>query len=293
MNDLMRKIKRKLIFINGPARGSRNPIIPNTHKNIEMFLKGQNLLREFTRLAPALFRDYDKNTKVLIKVNLNSSLPYPASVSMDMLETLVLSLLERGVRFITVADCSGITHLPTSEVIKTKNLNVPEKNHMKIKSFDYGKWFTVPIKGKYFKHILLPKIAFQADRIINLSNLKAHSLAGFSASIKNLVGFMHPIQRIELHRDHLTERIAEIPLAITPDINIIDAREIFIDGGPDNGTVCTADAIIINNNLYEADKAAYELLIRKKSENNIHDLPENYIDNPIFKHYCRMCGGDS
>ncbi|MFO7612718.1 MAG: DUF362 domain-containing protein [Clostridia bacterium] len=293
MNDLMKKLKRKLIFINGPARGTRDPIIPSTSNDIEMLLEGQNLPHEFSHLAPDLFRDYDKNTNVLIKANLNSALPYPASVSMDMLETLFLALLERGVRHITVADCSGITHLPTSEVIKTKNLKIMENSCLKLSSFDYGKWFMVPIEGKYFKYILLPEKAFRADRIINLSNLKAHRLAGFSASIKNLVGFMHPMQRIELHRDHLAERIAEIPLAIVPDINIIDAREIFIDGGPDIGTVCTADTIIINSNLYEADKTAYELLIRKKSENNINDLPENYIDNPIFKHYCRMCGGDS
>lgn len=292
MNNLLKKVKRKLIFINKPSGKPKAPLTPKVAGKTEILLKGQNLLHEFKCIGSDLLRDYDRDTKVLIKVNLNSALPYPASVSMEMLETVVASLEDRGVRDIVVADCSGITHLPTSDVIKTKKMKALKKPGLKIRSFDYVKWYKVPIPGEYFSHIILPEKAFKADRIINLSNLKAHNLAGFSAATKNLVGFMHPRQRFELHKDHLIERIAEIPLAIVPDINIIDARKIFVDGGPDKGTVCTADTIIINSSLYDADRLAYDLLVAKKTENDIHDLSENYMDNPFFRHYSKIHRGD-
>ncbi|MBN1623401.1 MAG: DUF362 domain-containing protein [Clostridia bacterium] len=290
MNNLLKKVKRKLIFINKPAGKPKTPLTPKAAGNTDIFLEGQNLLDQFRCLGSDLFRDYDRDTRVLVKVNLNSALAYPASVSMDMLETLVTSLSEIGIRNIVVADCSGITHLPTSEVIKIKGMKSLKIPGLKIKSFDYGKWYKVPIAGEYFSYIILPEAAFLADRIINLSNLKAHNLAGFSAATKNLVGFMHPKQRFELHKDHLIERTTEIPLAIMPDINIIDARKIFIEGGPDRGTVLNADTIIINSSLYYADRLAYELLVGKKSENDIHDLPKNYMDNPFFRHYDRING---
>ncbi len=280
--NFINRVKRKVLVSKKDFKVTNKPIIHNSKKETGLLLEGVNLFKKFHEHSNELFSEY-RNTKVLIKVNLNSSLPYPASVSIEMLETIISSLKENGVRKIVVADCSGLMHLPTCSVINSKNLKMLKRDGVIIESFDFGIWYKVYIKGQYFKYILLPKRVYWADKIINLSNLKSHPHAGYSASIKNLVGFMHPHQRIELHKDHLVERIAELPLAIIPDLNIIDAREIFIDGGPDKGSVALADTIIINGNLFEADKTAYNLLVQKKSENNINDLPTNYKDNLLFK----------
>lgn len=293
MNDLIKRVKRKMLLLSGNIKITRKPVIQINKIKTDIILEGDNLLGKFLGLGPKLFSNYNSTTKVLIKVNLNSALPYPASVSIEMLETLISSLKNNGVNKIVIADCSGLIHLPTSHVIKLKNLKKLMKDGVIIESFDFGKWFKVPIDGKLFKYILIPERAYWADKIINLSNLKSHSLAGFSGSIKNLVGFMHPVQRKELHKDHLVERIAEIPLAIIPDINIIDARKIFIDGGPDQGTVTQADQIIINSSLIEADKSAYNLLVQKKMKNNIHDLSLNYKDNLFFKSFNELKRGKS
>jgi len=102
------------------------------------------------------------------------------------------------------------------------------------------------------------------------------------------VGFMHPFQRIQLHKDHLQERIAELSMAVQPDISVIDARKIFIDGGPDFGKVAEAKTIIVNDDLFEADLAAYNLLFSVKNQNRIDDLDENPNNSIFFKHYSRI-----
>ncbi|MDZ7836932.1 MAG: DUF362 domain-containing protein [Actinomycetota bacterium] len=60
---------------------------------------------------------------------------------------------------------------------------------------------------------------------------------------------MHPLQRYALHKDNIQQRIAEIALALQPDINIIDARKILLADGPDTGKVAEANQIIIDHEL--------------------------------------------
>ncbi len=74
-------------------------------------------------------------------------------------------------------------------------------------------------------------------------------------------------------------------MAVEPDINIIDGRKIFINGGPDNGKVAKANTIFINNDLMEADLKSYDLLLRFKRKYGIKDLDEDPSSNRFFKHF--------
>src|SRR4030042_2686777 len=142
-----------------------------------------------------IFSDFNPQTSVLVKINLNSSNPYPASTSSEMLDAVLQSLINLGVKKICIGDCSGLVSLPTRKVISRKGFDRFKKYGVKIKVFDYGKWVNVPIKGIYFKTLILSESIYKYDKIINLANLKSHHLAGFSFSTKLLVGFMHPFQR--------------------------------------------------------------------------------------------------
>ena len=287
--DFCSRIKRKLIYLNRFSLKGRPRISKEKYSDEVLSFSGKSAFTDFSKMAGELFSDYSKNTRVLIKVNLNSANEYPASVSIDFLGTLVSILKEQGVKGICIADCSGVTHLPTSNVIKQKKIKERlTSTGVKIRSFDHSVWVRVPVGGMFFKTILMPKVLYRYDKIINLSNLKSHQHAGFSAATKNLVGFMHPAQRKELHNDHLSERIAEISLAIEPDINIIDAREIFISGGPDSGTVAITDTIIVSRSLLDADLKAYSLLVDTKAGNGISDLPIKPKDHPLFRHIYEM-----
>jgi len=264
--------------------------MPERSSGIELSFSGENALKDMVDSSNKIFKDFNTVNSVLIKTNLNSANPYPASTSNHMLEAVLQSLLDLGIKNICIGDCSGLIHLPTREVIKKKRLYDLKKYGTRIKVFDYGRWVKIAINGVYFKNIILSESIYKYDKIINLANLKSHSIAGFSFATKSLVGFMHPCQRFELHRDYLEERIAELALAIQPDINIVDARSIFIDGGPDTGTVAEAKTIIINNSLLETDLIAYNLLSSFKHKFGIKDFDQNPYNRRFFKHFIKIMG---
>jgi len=267
MKNIFEHFEKKLILKNRLFLKNGYPRLPNTVIGTKLILNGDNVLNDFINSANTIFKDFNSQTSVLIKINLNSAYNYPASTSIEMLETVIKALISQGVKKICIGDCSGLVHLPTRKVMRKKELFPLKKRYgVKLIVFDYGKWISVPIKGKYFKNIILSDSVYKYDKIINLSNLKSHVRSIFSFSTKLLVGFMHPCQRYELHNDHIEERIAELSLAIKPDITIIDARKIFIDGGPDAGVKASANTIIVDTNLLEADICAYNLLYLLKKQ---------------------------
>lgn len=292
MTNNFDKLKRRLIYMNRRFIHEGLPVNNKRHTDVDITLAGNDIIGKIKEDKEKIFKDYNSKTKVLIKVNLNSSLPYPASVSVDIIEALITALKNYGVKRICISDCSGLDHLPTRKNMIKKKIFKLKKSGVKIKAFDYKRWVRIPIKGEFFNHLTLTKQIYKFDKIINLANLKSHSISGFSAATKNLVGFMHPLQRWDLHKNNLIEKVAELPLALIPDINIIDARKIFVDGGPDKGKTVEANTVIINSSIIQADIKAYNLLVHKKAENNIHDLPKNYMENIFFKHYAKF-NGDS
>ena len=290
MRNILKRLEKKIIIKNTFLIKNCSPRILNKPTGIELSFNGKNALRDMAASSNKIFKDFDPSNSVLIKINLNSANPYPASTSREMLETVLRSLLDLGIKNICIGDCSGLIHLPTREVIKKKGLYDLKRHGVKIRGFDYGRWVKIAINGVYFKDMILSESIFKYDKIINLANLKSHNIAGFSFATKSLVGFMHPCQRFELHRGHIEEKIAELFLAVQPDINIIDARSIFVDGGPDTGTAAEAKTIIINNSLLGADLRAYNLLSSFKQKFGMEDFDHNPYNNRFFKHLIKIKG---
>ena len=290
MRNILKRLEKRMIIKNTYFIKNFFPRKLKKSSTTRLSFKGENTLKDMVDSSNKIFKDFNSMTSVLIKINLNSANPYPASTSREMLDVILNSLFDLGVKKICIGDCSGLIHLPTREVIKKKGLYNLKKYGIKIKVFDYGRWIKIAINGVYFENIILSESIYKYDKIINLANLKSHNEAGFSFATKSLVGFMHPCQRFELHRDHIEEKIAELSLAVQPDINIVDARSIFVDGGPDIGTVAEAKTIIINNNLLEADLSAYNLLSSFKQKSGMEDFDHNPYNSRFFKHLIKITG---
>lgn len=286
--NILDRIERRLIIRNTFFIKKGMPGLQKDNAGIDLSFNGADPISVMLGSSKKIFAGFDSSTSVLIKISINSSDPYPASTSYKMLESIIHALKDLGVKKICIGDCSGLMSLPTRKVIKKKGLGLLKKYGVRISVFDYGGWISIPVNGIYFKNIILSKSIHEYDRIINLSNLKSHWRAGFTFSTKSLVGFMHPCQRKVLHGDHLEERIAEISLAVRPDINIIDGRKIFIDRGPNEGKVAEANTIFVNSDLMEADLKSYGLLFRFKEKNGIHDLDKDPYSNNFFKHFLKI-----
>ena len=148
---------------------------------------------------------------------------------------------------------------------------------------------TVPISGHYLKHVTVPQRAMRVDRIISLANMKTHKLATFTFGMKLAVGFMHPLERISLHQDHLQQKATEIQLAVPSDLTIIDGRLAFITGGPDKGEVSKADLVIMGSNPLAVDIEAYKALYALKKRHGCLDgFAEDPLAMPQFSHAIKL-----
>jgi len=205
--------------------------------------------------------------RVLIKINLNTADPYPATTSPDFLAALIDFLLSKGLRHILVGDCCSNGCLPTRRMAEdTGILEAIAGRGARMIYFDETPWVRVPIDGFFLKQVTVPRIAVEVDRIISLANLKTHAHADFTMGFKLAVGFMHPVERKLLHWHHLREKTVEISLAVPPDLIIVDGRSTFITQGPSKGRLEQAGVVLVGNSLLEVDAEAYRELYRLKAK---------------------------
>ena len=281
----IKKIKRKLnrfrFFKYPKIDETVQPRLPQIYHSIQAIVLGKNLATLLNKIrdnSDRFFTDFHSDLRVLIKINLNSPFPYPASTSPEILVGIIDILRERGVDNITVGDCTSNQFLPTKNVMRDTGLTKLLLNKAILTAFERKKWVRTIVDGRFLKDIVVSKNVYEADRIINLSNLKTHFLADFSLGAKNMVGITHPVERRGLHDEHLQEKIAELALAVQPDLTIIDARKIFICGGPNEGEICEGERVFIGNNWLSTDLEAYKFLYSMKA---VHNCLGSFTEDPF------------
>jgi uncharacterized protein (DUF362 family) len=89
---------------------------------------------------------------------------------------------------------------------------------------------------------------------------------------------MHPLERRELHREYLQEKVTELALAVQPDLTVIDGRKAFVCGGPINGRVEKAGIVLWGENPLAVDVEAYRRLYALKKE---FDCLEKFTEDPF------------
>lgn len=221
----------------------------------------QESLRSLLAVLGGIPAAMSPGQSVLLKANFNSYHPSPASTSVDLLSATVELLREAGAGPIAVGECSAVALSPTRQVVRRAGLlRWAEEHGVEVILFDEHPWCSCPIRGRYCQEIIVPACLERFDRLIYLVSAKTHRQAGVSLSLKMSVGLMHPAQRIALHADHLPERIAEISLAVRPDLIVADARRCFISGGPDVGEVREPGLLLACANPEALDEALIEVL---------------------------------
>lgn len=177
---------------------------------------------------------------VLVKPNLNSGNPYPATTNPAVVAKVVELAYQKGAKKVFVGDFSGVLNPGTMKNFKTSGiLAAATAVGAEVVAFDeIGEWIRVkPESATHWpKGFRLPKLLSEVDHVISLPVLKRHSLADYTLALKNWVGLLHKADRLLMHAaSDLPEKIAEISLAVKPSLIIIDGTKGFINGGPDTG----------------------------------------------------------
>jgi len=270
MTSLIRRILRRL---KRPRVLNRTVISGVTQRRraepagaqVHVLTGGLDALREqLARLSPQLFAGFGKDERIFIKLNLNTADPYPASTDPEMLRALLTVLRGAGFTRLYAGDCASNPALPTRRVARATGIEAAAKGLCELKYLDEGRYLSLATGGAHLPEVTVSEAAFGYDRLIYLGNVKSHRWADFSLGMKLVIGFMHPRERVRLHRDHLQEKVAELADCIEPDLVILDARRAFVTGGPSSGDLADGNALILSRDLLAADLAAYRLLLGLK-----------------------------
>ena len=146
---------------------------------------------------------------------------------------------------------------------RTGVLDACRREGAEVAVFGEGEWVPVSGQGEHFRRLEIARPLLECDRLVYACCLKTHWLAKFSASIKHSVGCVRPRDRALLHfGGHLDERIAEIAAAVSPDLVLIDARAVYVRGGPCYGLVRFPGVILAGTDRVALDVEGIRILQR-------------------------------
>jgi uncharacterized protein (DUF362 family) len=223
----------------------------------------KTLVREAVAAIGGFGRIGIKGKTVLVKPNVLSGRRSPTTTNPDVVGETVKLLYEHGASKVFVGDMSALWKLPTRANMERTGITKAARDAgAEVLSFEDHDWIRVKLgKGKYIKEVDVTGWIFKADKIINLPVIKTHSSAQYSICLKNFIGATNFRQRpYFVNVRHWEEVVAEINLAYSPDLNIIDGTTIMVEGGPWEGEEKKTDLVIASGDRVAADVVGVALI---------------------------------
>lgn len=267
----------------------------------------KNFEKSFTKIFSKL--NFPLKDKVFIKPNFSGRAPIIPGENTDpeFLKSLVSFLSKNGVKDIIVGHGAllgipekkitfeemivggGFAFLKKMPNVSLVNLDTVQREIIKSGEFSFS----------------IPKILKEVDGYINLAKLKTHMETVVSLSIKNQMGLVSMIDRVNMHRNDLDGSLAYLAKAIKPDINIIDGLVAMEGNGPHNGTSIRINLLLAGDDMVETDsvtsfligidfKTIKHIFIAKNigvgeypTEEFIHSIREYKVSNFKRADYCK------
>jgi uncharacterized protein (DUF362 family) len=213
-----------------------------------------------------------RGDRVLLKVNTNSGDPFPYSTSPVTVKAIAGALIAAGAK-VTVGDRSFWGDDDTAGNLEANGIaGATREAGAKLVVFDRVEW--VEIDPKLVPHwkppFRLPRIAVEAQHVINLACAKTHFISGVTLGLKNMLGLVHAEDRarpgnLRSHDARLIHhQIADVNRALATRFTVIDGYRSLISGGPTrrDGSPAIADlgVVLAGRERVALDVAAIALL---------------------------------
>jgi uncharacterized protein (DUF362 family) len=240
---------------------------------------------------------------VLIKPNVNTGDPYPASTNPEVLHEVIKLVWERDPKRVIIGDRSNSRRDTMAEMRRNGVEQATLDAKAELKPFDYMRWETInpPNSVNWENGYHVAEAISQADHVINVPVIKTHGSARFTMSIKNFVGIIHSNDRIVMHGKHrgsglgrprrsqpqtppaaaqepeedyptFAKMIAELGLIVTPALNIMDGTKAFVSGGPSRGDSVEPKLIVASRDRIATDVTGLGVLKHYGTEERIQDI---------------------
>jgi uncharacterized protein (DUF362 family) len=203
-----------------------------------------------------------KGEVILLKPNFNTADPLPAAIDYEFLKAVVEIMYSAEPKLVMIGESSTVSFntrkiMEKLNIFDLLNLEIPSRIYV----FEEYQWFKKEVlNAKYLKSVSLTEILDRVDKIILLPCLKTHKYAQYTGALKLAVGFMKPVERINLHLSHLQEKIAELNSLFNVDLIIMDARKCFITRGPAEGEVREPNLILASDDRIAIDVEGIKII---------------------------------
>lgn len=213
----------------------------------------------------AFGRAFRSGDKVLVKPNLVTSRNARLSCTHPLVVRAVcVLLLDHGVRVQVgdspafgaagqVARAAGLTEALRDLSVPVRNLNRPVSVRLTSASRPGG------VQVGISRHVL------EADLLLNLPRLKAHSQMFITAAAKNLFGCVCGVRKALAHMRHgqgddLAALILDLQPHLPPTTSVLDAVTAMHVSGPAGGQPCHLGLLAASDNPVALDTAVYTAL---------------------------------
>ncbi len=239
-------------------------IFTNEGKSLVSKLQCDGDLKQNVSRAVAAIGGFERLVEpgdtILVKPNFNTADPPPASSDPHFVKAVIELLYQHGAGKVVLGE-SSMTSLSTREVLhQTGMLQAAEEAGAEMVIFDEGQWVTAEVGGRYLKKVALAKVGLEAEKIVYVCCLKTHRFADFTLSLKLAMGFVRQRDRARMHLWRLSEKLAELNLAIAPDLIVMDGRRCFISGGPSSGELREPNLILASGDRIAMDVEALKVI---------------------------------
>lgn len=108
------------------------------------------------------------------------------------------------------------------------------------------------------------------EKLVVAPCLKTHRFARFTGTMKLFVGVIKGSDRLKMHSRKLEEKIADLASYFQPDLVVMDARKVFVTGGPASGRIESPGYILAGTDMVAVDVEGVRILQSYDAENRLN-----------------------
>lgn len=200
-----------------------------------------------------------KHGRVVIKPNMGNLTYVPAIITCPEIVYHVVKYVRSHADEVVVGESDGI-HYSCDDAFKITGIKeAVEKAGGKVVNFSRDDQIPVKVDGLHYKEVILPKTIVEADSFISIPVIKTHETTLITCAIKNQFGCIGDRYRCLQHK-HLHQILADINLAIQPDLVITDGTICMEGNGPIHGPTKELGIIIGSDNVLANDIVVTQIM---------------------------------
>ena len=206
---------------------------------------------------------------IILKPNLVNATKFPVTTSVECCKAVIEFIRACSDAHIIIAEGCGDPGLETSEIFSILGYTKLIRSHG-VELVDLNNEPLVELENHnntIFPTMFLPKLVFD-QFLFSLPVLKAHSLAGITGTLKNMMGIAPPRHYSEngfwkkgMFHEQMQQSITELNRYRIPDLTLLDASVGLCDYHL-GGATCNppVNKLVLSNDAYKVDQYAAELL---------------------------------